>query len=233
MNVKDKIINQEGYIIYESFVPELLCADFLDLTKKLKTVRAINKKEYKEREDAESIDASVTWSEMVHQFPEFQSIKRLVDPVIKQNFIDLEFYASDVVTVKAGSQFVNPHIDTPHRFKKWNYDKRLLGIQCIIPIEHTTKNNASTGLVPFSQKRDFDIDECYNGTFDRWFSSNCKQHDMPRGSLLFYNCRVLHSSMPNNTDKDRPALLLNYLDRNIIDEVKEVDNIWESNGKRS
>jgi ectoine hydroxylase-related dioxygenase (phytanoyl-CoA dioxygenase family) len=97
-------------------------------------------------------------------------------------------------------------------------------------LDHINKNSASTGLVPYSQKRDFDIDKCYNGDYDRWFVENAVQPDMPTGSLLFYNCRILHSSMPNPQDIERPALLYNYLDRSIVDDVKKLDNIWASNG---
>lgn len=235
MNIENILRNEEGYMIYEGFIPEVLCADFLGILDGLKTVRAINsKKEYKEKDESAGLDnIAVYWSQMVHDFPEFQAIQRLVNPFIKQTFTNLEFYASDVVTIKSGSDYISPHVDTPHRFNKWNYNKDLLGIQCIITLLDTDKNNGSTGLVPFSQKRDFDIQQCYKGTFDRWFIDNCRQHDMPRGSLLFYNCRVLHSSMPNRGTQDRPALLLNYLDRKIIDEVTTVDNIWASNGKRS
>jgi len=56
---------------------------------------------------------------------------------------------------------------------------------------------------------------------------------MPTGSLLFYNCRLLHSSMPNPLEVERPALLINYMNKNIIKEVAQLDNIWSSNGNRS
>ncbi len=235
MNIENTIRNEEGYMLYPGFIPAVLCADFLGILDSLKTVRAINSnKEYKEKDECASLDnIAICWSQLVHDFPEFHAIRRLVDPFIKQTFPNLEFYASDVVTVKSGSNYISPHVDTPHRFNKWNYNKDLLGLQCIISLLDTDKNNASTGLVPFSQKRDFDIQQCYKGTFDSWFMSNYKQHEMPRGTLLFYNCRVLHSSMPNLGTQDRPALLLNYLDRKIIDEVASVDNVWVSNGKRS
>jgi hypothetical protein len=38
--------------------------------------------------------------------------------------------------------------------------------------------------------------------------------------------------MPNNGQIERPALLFNYLDSSIIDEVSDIDNVWTSNGKR-
>lgn len=233
--IKDKIVSGEGYIILPGFVPSLLIADYKTILKDLYPVRASSsRKVYAERDDIKNLeDISVWWSQTVEGYKEFQKIKKLVDPVIQNSFPTLEFYASDTVTINSRSQWYSPHVDTPHRFSKWNFDKRLLGIQCIITLEDVTKENAATGLVPFSQKRDFEINKCYTGAFDRWFIDNCKQHDMPKGSLLIYNCRVLHSSMPNNTDKSRPALLLNYLDRSIVADVREIDNVWTSNGKSS
>ena len=224
----------EGYTILPGFIPAVLVADYKKILKDLYPVRASSsKKVYAERDDIKNLeDISVWWSQTVDSFLEFQKIKKLVDPLIQNNFPNLQFYATDTVTINRKSQWYSPHVDTPHRFSKWNFDKRLLGIQCIITLEDVTKENAATGLVPFSQKRDFEIMKCYTGVYDRWFMDNCKQHDMPKGSLLLYNCRVLHSSMPNNTDKDRPALLLNYLDRSIVKDVSELDNVWSSNGKR-
>jgi len=224
----------EGYKIIPGFVPSKLINDFKKRLTELYPVRASSsKKVYAEREDIKSLeDISVWWSQGVNDWEELKAIRRLLDPVIYSDFSNLEFYFSDVVTISKGSTWVSPHVDTPHRFAKWNFDKRLLGIQCIISLDDINKNSASTGLVPYSQKRDFEINKCYTGSFDRWFMENVKQHDMPRGSLLMYNCRVLHSSMPNLTDKDRPALLLNYLDKTVVKDVSEVDNIWTSNGKR-
>lgn len=233
-NVKPVIETGEGYVVWESFFPELYIADFNARLKDLYPVRASSsKKVYAERDDIKNLeDISVWWSQSVTDFPEVKKIQRFIDPIIEHNFPNLIHYASDCVFIKAGSTWVNPHVDTPHRFDKWNFDKRLLGIQCIVSLTDLNSENGSTGLVPYSHKRDFDIHKCYSGNYDRWFMQNVKQHNMPKGSLLFYNCRVLHSSMPNNGQTERPALLFNYLDRSIINEVIEIDNIWSSNGKR-
>ncbi len=235
INLKSTIENGEGYIIWESFIPEILIADFKNRLKDLYPVRASSsKKVYAERDNIKNLeDISVWWSQSVSDFPEVQKIQKLIDPIIEHNFTNLKHYASDCVFIKAGSTWVNPHVDTPHRFDKWNLDKRVLGIQCIVSLSDLNSDNGSTGLVPFSHKRDFDIHKCYNGTYDRWFAQNVKQYNMPKGSLLFYNCRVLHSSMPNLGQTERPALLLNYLHNSIIDEVSMIDNVWTSNGKGS
>ena len=190
-NLSETLTNKEGYHIFESFIPTLLIDDFKNKLSELYPVRASSsKKVYAERGDIKNLeDVSIWWSQTIDGFAEFTKIKKLVDPIVESNFSHLTFYSSDVVTINSGSKWVNPHVDTPHRFQNYNFDKRLLGIQCIISLDNLDKDSASTGLVPFSQKRDFEIDKCYSGVYDRWFLENCKQHVMPKGSLLMYNCR--------------------------------------------
>lgn len=221
----------EGYIVLENFIPSWLIASFKKRMMDLYPVRAVGTdKSYAERDAIKNLaDISVWWSQKVDDFDEVKAIKRLVDPVITQNFTNMVSYVTDTVTINPYSKYFNPHVDTPHRFKQWNYDPRLLGIQCIVTLDDTNKDNAATGLVPFSQKRNFDIGQCYQGMYDRWFMENVKQHNMPAGTLLIYNCRILHSSMPNNTAHSRPALLMNYLDNSIMNDVSKVDNVWSSN----
>lgn len=225
----------EGYKVLPGFIPKSLICNFKDKLKDLYPVRASSsKKVYAEREAIKDLeDISVWWSQMVVDMPEVKAILKLIDPVIHSHFSNMVMYASDTVFISSNSTWISPHVDTPHRFTKWNFDQRLLGIQCIISLDDLDKNSASTGLVPYSQKRDFEIHKCYTGAYDRWFKENAIQPDMPLGSLLFYNCRVLHSSMPNPKSLERPALLVNYLNHSIIEEVKSLDNIWTSNGKRS
>lgn len=234
IDLKNVIENKQGYIVYPSIIPTDLIDSYVGKINELYPVRATSENKYAERDDINELtDVKVWWSQEVSKFAEVTKMREIIDPIITETFNQLRFYASDTVFIKSKSQWINPHVDTPHRFKKYNYDKRLLGIQCIVSLVDTDIHNGSTGLVPYSQKRDFDIDKCYTGFYNRWFMDNVRQHDMPKGSLLFYNCRVLHSSMPNNSDVERPALLFNYLDHSIIDEVASIDNVWTSNGKRS
>jgi ectoine hydroxylase-related dioxygenase (phytanoyl-CoA dioxygenase family) len=232
MNDYKSILTEgEGYKVLPSFVPRKLIEDFKNRLVDLYPVRASSStKQYAERDAIKDLpDISVWWSQFVNTWPESIAIQKLIDPIMQAHFGNLVLYSNDTVFIKQGSTWINPHIDTPHRFGKYNYDKRLLGIQCIISLDNINKDSASTGLVPYSQKRDFDIKKCYDGTYDRWFIENAIQPDMPTGSLLFYNCRILHSSMPNTKDVERPALLFNYIDRSIYAEVKSMDNIWGSN----
>lgn len=228
------LIDGAGYITVRNLIDPVII-DTINL--KLDTlypVRASSStKKYAEGSDIRNLpDISVWWSQMTMDWPEVIKINETIKPLIDEFLDDAVWYASDIVTIAPESTWVNPHVDTPHRFSKWNYDPALLGIQCIIALQDTDHKTGATGLVPYSQSHDWDIHKCYTGVYDSYFKAHCMQPVMPKGTLLFYNSRLLHSSMPNYSPKSRPALLLNYLNGVIIEDVKKADNIWKnSNGK--
>ena len=233
--LNDTLTNKEGYVVIEKLIPENVIDNMCGLLDTLHPVRASSsKKVYAEKQDILKLeDISVWWSQTVESFEPVIQVRSILDGIIFSNFSNLIFYASDTVTINPHSKWISPHVDTPHRFTLWNFDRRLLGIQCIVALQDMTISSGATGVVPYSQKRDFDINKCYTGVYDRWFLDNCKQPRLEKGSVLMYNCRVLHSSMPNPQNIPRPALLLNYLDRDVVDAVSKVDNIWKSNDKHS
>lgn len=229
--IKAQLAEGDGYVVLEKIIPETLVDAINSKLDTLHPVRASSStKKYAEREQIKELsDVAVWWSQMVMDWPEVIEINNILIEKVQDHLNNAVWYASDIVTIAEHSKWVNPHIDTPHRFKKYNYDKRLLGVQAIVALTDMNKNTASTGVVPKSQLMDFNINLCYQGFYNHWFTKNCIQPNLPKGSVLFYNCRVLHSSMPNPQNKSRPALLFNYLDHAIIDEIKSMDNIWSSN----
>ncbi len=229
---KNILINKEGFVIIENIIPDSLIDSIKDRLSELKPVRASSKnKIYAEHDKVKDLpDLAVWWSQMVMDWKEVQEIEKIIRPYMSI-LSNPTFYASDIVTIEKHSKWINPHVDTPHRFAQYNFVRDLLGIQCIVPLFDLDKNSGVTGLVPHSQTVDFEIHMCYKGYYDQWFMNNMVQPKLPKGSLLFYNCRILHSSMPNLTGIPRPALLLNYLDGSIIEDIKKIDNIWISNGK--
>ena len=165
-----------------------------------------------------------------------EQINDIVFPIIQSHMQGAEFYASDIVTINGPSRWVGPHVDTPHRFERYNnmasgQNVDLLGIQVIIPLETIDAESGATGLLPYSHRQDWNIQDCYDGIFDDMFKEEAVQHEMPKGSMLFYNTRLLHSTMPLRLPKKRSILLLNYLKHDIIKTVKKLDNVWSSNGK--
>jgi ectoine hydroxylase-related dioxygenase (phytanoyl-CoA dioxygenase family) len=234
MSIAKKIlVEREGFVIVENLIPHKLIDDVCLRLNELKPIRASSKtKIYAERDEINKLpDISVWWSQMVMDWPEVIAIEKIIRPYMSA-LEQPNFYASDIVTIEKHSQWINPHVDTPHRFAEYNFDRRLLGIQCIVPLCDLDKDSGVTGLVPNSQSVDFEIHMCYKGYYNEWFMQRVVQPKLPKGSLLFYNCRVLHSSMPNPKDESRPALLLNYLEGSIVEDIKSVDNIWTSNGNQ-
>jgi len=231
--IKQKLIEGEGYVILEQILTESITSPALQKHSSTSMVRASTVDlQYAEKENCKLLNnIAVYWSDTQIDSDCTKIIHAFLIPFIKSVSNTLDLYSSDYVTIVSNTEYCNPHIDTPHRFKKYNFDNRLLGIQCIVALEDMTIENGVTGLVPYSQKRDFDIVDCYSGKYTRWFKENAKQFDLSRGSVLMYNCRVLHSSMSNKSNNNRTALAINYLDNSLIDEVRVIDNIWTSNGK--
>ena len=228
----NELTEGEGYLFIEKAIPEDLIDSINSKLDMLYPVRASSSgKRYEERENISKLpDISVWWSQTVMDWPEVITINDLLLLKVSEELNNAHFYSSDIVTINGDSKWVNPHVDTPHRFKRWNTDTRLLGVQCIIALQDTTPETGATGFVPNSHEPDWDIDMCYNGAYNKYFWDSYEQLTMPKGSVLMYNCRLLHSSMPNYLPEPRPALLLNYLDGDIVSEVKDIDNVWSSNG---
>ena len=222
----------DGYLFIENAIPTNLIDSINDKLHTLYPVRAISSgKAYAEKEGIQRLsDISIWWSQMVMDWPEVTAINDLLLTIVDRQLDNAVWYASDIVTINGDSKLVNPHVDTPHRFKQWNMDPRLLGVQCIVSLQDTTPEMGSTGFVINSHESDWDIELCYNGAYNKYFWDFHEQLNMPKGSVLMYNSRLLHSSMPNYLPEARPMLLLNYLNGDIVEDVKKIDNIWSSNG---
>lgn len=227
----NELTDENGYVVIDNIIPHIILDSFISKLDTLHPTRASSSnKIYAEKEDIKNLpDISVWWSQLIDDFVEAENIKTILEPIVKKYLPNIEHYASDTVFIEPNSKWVNPHVDSPHRFEQYNKDKRLLGIQCIVPLYDLDKDNGATGVVPNSQTKDFPIDLCYKGYYNGYFNRNYIQPTVKKGSILLYNCRLLHSSMPNPTDKKRPAMLFNYLDNDIIPELKAIDNIWNSN----
>jgi ectoine hydroxylase-related dioxygenase (phytanoyl-CoA dioxygenase family) len=228
----NELITGDGYVVIENVIPHELLDSLVSKQDTLYPVRASsNNKKYAERDEIKNLpNISVWWSQMVMDWPEVIEIEKLISVEVLKYLSDPVWYASDIVVLEPNSKWISPHIDTPHRFKAYNYNKNLLGVQIIAPFNNLDETTGSTGVLPGSQKQDFNINLCYRGVYNDIFMKKYVQPKMPKGSILLYNCRLLHSSMPNPQPIARPALLLNYLTKNIIEDVKKLDNFWDSNG---
>ena len=226
------LVEGPGYLFIEDAIPEDLIDSINSKLDTLYPVRATSSgKRYEERDSISKLtDISYWWSQLVMDWPEVKAINDILLPKVSEHLDNTVWYTSDIITINGNTNLVNPHVDTPHRFDKWNTDERLLGVQVIVALQDTTPEMGATGYVPNSHEPDWDINLCYNSAYNKYFWDFHEQLFMPKGSVLMYNCRLLHSSMPNYLPEPRPMLLLNYLNGDIVEDVKKIDNIWSSNG---
>lgn len=169
---------------------------------------------------------AIWWSQQVS---EWNSVKRVNDKILEITdgwFKDSAVYVADVISNEPGNKFVKPHIDSPYRFDKWHDVEELLGVQCIVPLCHFTKENGGTGIYPGSHLKSWIVQESYKGTYTEEFLANVYQPEMFPGDMLIYNPKVLHSTMPNATTKTRRALLTHITSKEMVKQLKMVDNIW-------
>ena len=225
----------QGYNIVNDIIPSHYIESIKDKIDMLYPVRAsTHKKQYAEGADCKSLfGIAVWWSQLTDEWHEVEQIHRIIFPLIWEQMNDARFYASDIVTINGPSRWISPHVDTPHRFPKYNFrtDDDIYGIQVIIPLDDLDTGTGSTGIVPYSHRQDWNINDCYNGVHDEYFLKSAKQYPLPKGSMLYYNTRLMHSTMPLNLPKKRSVLLINYLKTSIIDDIRKIDNVWTSNGK--
>jgi ectoine hydroxylase-related dioxygenase (phytanoyl-CoA dioxygenase family) len=227
---RKKLIHGKGWLLKKSYINESLIDTFYDRIDRLGPRRAIDiNKKYAEGAGILDLDKlAIWWSQQVLDWAEFQSIEKITFDLVRNILLDPRLYAADVVTIEPGSNIINPHVDTPHRFPEWNFDQRLLALQLIIPLHDIDSKSGSTGLVDQSQLENYPIDDCYQGKYNQMFLDLVKQPKMPKGSVLCYNARLLHSSMPNPSNRPRKALLIHYCESSIIKPLRSIDNIWSS-----
>ena len=175
-------------------------------------------------QEAESL--AIWWSQQVANWQSVLQINRRILEITAGWFDSNEVYVSDIISNEPGNKFVKPHIDSPYRFDRWHDVSELLGVQCIVPLCHFNKENGGTGIYPGSHLKNWIVQESYRGTYTEEFLANVLQPEMAPGDMLIYNPRLLHSTMPNNTNQTRRALLTHITSREMVKQLKMVDNIW-------
>lgn len=169
---------------------------------------------------------AIWWSQQVTAWAPVSKINNTLMTLTDGWFEYQDIYVSDVISNEPGNKFVKPHIDSPNRFDRWHDVTELLGVQCIIPLCEFTKENGGTGIYPNSHLKNWIVQESYRGTYTEEFLANMIQPEMSPGDVLIYNPRLLHSTMPNHTSTTRRALLTHITSKEMIKELKKVDNIW-------
>ena len=187
---------------------------------------AVNGQYYaKHRKDREY---NVWWSKVPPEemwSPVVDILARYFDAMF--NGKEWDIHVVDTITTRPGSQKIRAHIDTPYRFEEYSRttNDEVFGVQCIIPLDRFTIENGATCVLPGSHHERFyykDIEENQEEYNDLLTTKGFQFVSNP-GDALMYNARTLHSTMPNNSENFRSAILINALDVNLIKRIREVD----------
>ena len=157
--------------------------------------------------------------------PIIDVLSRYIDAMFQHKKWDIHIV--DTITTRPGSAKIRAHVDTPYRFEEYarTSNDEVFGVQCIIPLDPFTLQNGATCVLPGSYKDKFyykDIEENQE-EYNNLLTTQGFQFVSNPGDALMYNSRTLHSTMPNNSNEFRSALLINALSVEIIDYIKEVD----------
>ena len=223
-----KTIKEQGYVVVRNAIDPVLIYQVNVQQDSLIPQRGhdYTAKYFAKNKLNEAGKLAIWWSQQVINWQGVIQINNALLELTNGWFDNNCIYVSDVITNEPGNQFVKPHIDSPYRFDKWHEMVELLGVQCIVPLCKFNKENGGTGLYPGSHLRNWVVQDSYRGVYTEEFLANVVQPEMNPGDVLIYNPRVLHSTMPNNTNIQRRALLTHITTRELALQMKLVDNIW-------
>lgn len=119
-----------------------------------------------------------------------------------------------------------PHIDYPY----WDFHKRQefparmnssfpMNLQATILLDDFTTENGATAYLPGSQTELF-----YPAEPDDFFK-NCSRMTGRAGDCVIFNGMVHHCAMPNNSDADRTAVLIEYLPKFVIQLEDQINGV--------
>lgn len=119
-----------------------------------------------------------------------------------------------------------PHIDYPY----WDFHKREefparmnssfpLNLQATILLDDFTEENGATAYMPGSQANLFYPDD------PQAFAKNCSRMTGKAGDCVIFNGMVHHCAMPNNSDSDRTAVLIEYLPKFVIQLEDQINGV--------
>lgn len=147
---------------------------------------------------------------------------------IVSDFLGSEFHIGSIAAnrILPGGPGQEPHIDYPYwdMYKRETFPHNInysvpLNCQSVIMLDDFTEENGATAIVSGSQKESRYPDE------DDFFEKMERLIGKAGDVAVFYGM-CWHCAMPNNSDKDRSAILIQYLPKFVIpleDQKRGVD----------
>ena len=222
--------DEQGYTIYKGIAPAKAIynlaywKDAYDIPTRGHDVNGVYYNKF-----VSDVDWANYWTDPLNEHTSLLSIRKVVDDLVDIYLDDPVFYHADVSVLTPKCNAVRPHIDTPHRHTPFNdrIHKRL-GIQVAIPMSEYNIRCGVTGLLPGSHKKFWDIKKCYKGEYTAEFMKSAIQPELNYGDILMWDSRLLHSQMPNVSSNHRYMILLNYVEKDIVQELMEYESTLTS-----
>jgi len=137
---------------------------------------------------------------------------------IVSEFLGNEFHIGSIAAnrILPGGPGQEPHIDYPYwdMYNRETFPYNInysvpLNCQSVIMLDDFTEQNGATAIVPGSQK------ESRYPKEDEFFD-NMERLTGTAGDVAMFYGMCWHCAMPNNSDKDRSAILIQYLPKFVI-----------------
>lgn len=234
---RDKFINEiryEGFTFQQSVFSETMIQELDEYAATLPPQRGHDKgknwfgwnKVSEMKDPVNEVDWGYYWTPNAYH-PHISTIKQTLS-----HYADVAFgkdkwvwHVQDFIVLQPGMNFYRPHVDTPYRFKEFKYATGLLGLQFMVMMCDFNEDNGATGYVPGSHRYTYDAMYMRDNP-DAWnvfFADNYKQYTAPKGSFVCWHPRLLHSTMPNKSDKVRRALLLHAAEKTTARRLDVID----------
>lgn len=171
------------------------------------------------------IDWAYYWTEQVHH-PIINEMKHTLAQYADAAFGEHNWvwHVQDFIVLHPGMNFYRPHIDTPYRFPEFRYNQELLGLQFMVMMCDFNEHNGATGYVPGTHKYMFDPKSIQDDkSWDTFYADNYQQYTANAGSFVAWHPRLLHSTMPNKSNKIRRALLLHAAEKTTSRRLSVID----------
>ncbi len=140
---------------------------------------------------------------------------------ITNAFLGNQFHLGSIAANRLlpGGPGQEPHIDYPYwdMYDREGFPARInssfpMNLQVTIPLDPFNEVSGASGFMPGSQ-----VDLNYPEKEDReGFFANCSRMSGNPGDAILFNGMVWHCAMPNHSDHDRTAVLIEYLPKFII-----------------
>ena len=152
----------------------------------------------------------------------FESMVQHPDVVkITSAFLGNQFHLGSIAANRLlpGGPGQEPHIDYPYwdMYDREGFPARMnssfpMNLQVTIPLDPFNETSGASAFLAGSQ-----ADLNYPDTEDReHFFANCGRMSGNPGDAVLFNGMVWHCAMPNHSDHDRTAVLIEYLPKFII-----------------